>query len=437
MKRIVFLLFLIFPVSAYSAAKVQSLTATYIPSEIGLETEVTLTYKFIKAGGLQVAMSASSRKHGSGAYWWKGTRYTAEELGSAAFDGLKFRTPNIEVDVYNGVIRVGSFRQNYVLEGMAGPLGESYNLTQHMGIKASDVPDEQMGNWSLKNLRIESAGLSPMGSMNMQSVIREFAKGKAYTRKIQEADELFQSKRYADAANLYREAASLEREEDYPKKKLEEIAALQREAEKAEHAERLARADRLAKAEQEREEQQRAKEAAEAASNDYSDGNFWNPGGTESGTTGEASTTGTDTSGTGAKSWTSGTGGTAESPSTGGTGYARSTDGGYFRRGSDGQYQEINMDDYHAGRAREQEQRNQQAEALKRQQESEAVAQFNANQRRQQANIERAHQEIDRKANSFAQSYYAGQLAGQARSNIDQLSDMRGDYSSAQELERD
>lgn len=221
-------------------AQTTALTAIYLPKNNGVETEVTLRYQFKRAfDDFYVLPAASVRKHGDGAYWHKGKRYTAAEIGSDVFTNLKFSlSPSIEVDVYNGSLLVGAVKWANVLSFAGSFAGDSRSLLSSLGIKASDVKAEDLHRWSLQNMRITSGAQDGVDVLPLEHAVQSFESGKIYASKVSQADAHLQARRYPEAIAAYKEAAQAKPDEAYPKLKLEEINALQREAAKAQAQQR-------------------------------------------------------------------------------------------------------------------------------------------------------------------------------------------------------
>ncbi|MDB6131033.1 MAG: hypothetical protein JWM04_2140 [Verrucomicrobiales bacterium] len=218
-----------------------TLKGVYVPRVGGLETEVTLSYSFQKKFGFNVFFAAKLAKSGAGAYWHKGKRYTSDFLGKECFEGLKFSLPTIEVNVYDGELLMGSFKRGFVMDSISFG-GDSQDLPSILGIKSENVSEAQLRNWSLRNLRIISAGLETAseGEKKLLSAIERFEAVTAYASRIKEADSAFSAKRYDDAKKLYSDALSQKPEESYPKTRLDEIARIEREAAKAKQAREVA-----------------------------------------------------------------------------------------------------------------------------------------------------------------------------------------------------
>jgi hypothetical protein len=232
-------MFLLFTIpAAFSQAQTQSVSTllTPGPNSNGPEVRITLTYKFINVFGEVVIPMSASTKPTTQAYWYKGKRYTPEQIGSEVFTKMRFNCPDITADIYKDAFRVTTFNKNCVIEGMASALGETYNP----GWKTSDIGGEAaLAKYSLRNFQVKEKNMADnwyafeaaIGKYEREQT--EKANLEKYNQIIARADQAFQQQQWEQASELYKEAQPLNRSSDYPKQQLSKIAEQQKAKQRA------------------------------------------------------------------------------------------------------------------------------------------------------------------------------------------------------------
>lgn len=194
-------------------------------------------------------------------------------------------------------------------------------------------------------------------------------------------------------------------------------AKAKKEAEEAEREkQKKAREEEQARKEKERKETEEKEKQAGAdekkSKQKYADGDFW---------------------GTGSKSAPVGAG--AAAAATGAGRYVRTTDGGYWWQGADGKNRQVTADEYNAAQGRESDTRRQAAAEETARKNEESSGKFFAEQQRRQDELERTNKMIDTKFEGIGQSFYAAEIARNARENIANARRLDGDYSTLEELD--
>ena len=210
-------------------ANAQSVSTTYTPGagRNGPEVRVTLSYRFVNVfGEVDIPMSASVEAMGD-AYWFKGKRYTASEIGSEPFNNLRFFCPDITADIFKDAYRVTTFSKNCVIKGFGSSLGESYRP----GWSTKDIGGEgALGSYSIRNLRVSAKNLAEnwyefeAAIANYEKTQVEAKNKERYQELIGRADAAFRTDQLDEAERLYQEAAPLNRETTYPRDQIAAIA---------------------------------------------------------------------------------------------------------------------------------------------------------------------------------------------------------------------
>ncbi|MFN3528713.1 MAG: hypothetical protein ACK417_02165 [Bacteroidia bacterium] len=221
----------------FGQAQTQTISTTLQPgpNANGPEVRITLTYKFINVFGEVVIPMSASTQATSQAYWYKGKRYTSDQIGTEVFSKMRFLCPDISADIFKGSARVTSFNKNCVIEGMASALDETYNP----GWKTSDIGGEPaLAQYSLRNLKAKEKNMAD-NWYAFESVINKYEREQTekanlekYNQLIKRADQAFQQQQWEQAIELYKEAQPLNRSSDYPKQQLSKIAEQQKAQER-------------------------------------------------------------------------------------------------------------------------------------------------------------------------------------------------------------
>lgn len=212
-----------------TSAQSQSVSTSYTPGSgrNGPEVRVTLSYRFVNVfGEVDIPMSASVEAT-SDAYWFKGKRYTASEIGSEPFNNMRFFCPDISADIFKDAYKVTNFSKNCVIKGFGSSLGESYRP----GWSTKDIGGEAaLGSYSIRNLRVSPKNFAE-NWYEFESAIAKYEKTQEeaknkdrYQEIIGRADAAYRTDQLDEAEQRYREAAPLNEETTYPRDQLAAIA---------------------------------------------------------------------------------------------------------------------------------------------------------------------------------------------------------------------
>ena len=202
--NVVFLVALtILNASTASADNITRESVRYTPSVNGYELNIPFASKFINCyGEVHVTISRNSKKITSGAYIYEGKRYTASELGQAAFQKISVGLTDITADVYHGPARLGNIKMENVIDWLGGCFGQTYHAMGLLNLSDKDYKNKIDGLY-LKNIKILQAYAE---NPSLERRIKEMLKEEKASRTIEQADRELAAGNLNDAKRLYKDA---------------------------------------------------------------------------------------------------------------------------------------------------------------------------------------------------------------------------------------